>query len=56
MSRISLLQPDVCEVQLAHDHVQPHQHVQGDHPEVLGRLEVQMVDHVKILEVIAASL
>ena len=54
MSGIGLLQPDVCEVQLSHDHVQPHQHVQGDHPKVLGHLEVQMVDHVKILKVIAA--
>ena len=31
-------------VSLAHDHVQPHQHVQDHHPEALGRLEVQMVD------------
>ena len=37
MSGIGLLQPDVCEVQLARDHVQPHQHVQGDHPDVNNR-------------------
>ena len=43
-------------VSLAHDHVQPHQHIQDHHPEVLGRLEVQMVDHVEILSVIAALL
>ena len=49
MSGIGLLQPDVCEVQLAHDHVQPHQHVQLHHPEVLGRLQVQIQVQVLIL-------
>ena len=43
-------------VKLANDHDQPHQHVQDHHPEVLGRLELQMVDHIKILSVIAALL
>ena len=42
MSGIGLLQPDVCEVQLAHDHVQPHQHVQLHHLEVLGHPEAQI--------------
>ena len=42
MSGIGLLRPDVCEVQLAHDHVQPRQHVQLHHPEVLKRLQVQI--------------
>ena len=49
MSGIGLLQPDVCEVQLAHDHVQPHQNVQLHHPEVLGRLQVQIQVQVLIL-------
>ena len=40
MSGIGLLQPDVCEVQLAHDHVQPHHHVQLHHLEVLGSPKV----------------
>ena len=37
MSGIGLLQPDVCEVQLAHEHVQLH------HLEVLGHPEVQIL-------------
>ena len=43
MSEIGLLQPDECEVQLAHDRVQPHQHVQRPKPGPGGSLQ----DHVK---------
>ena len=46
MSGIGLPQPNVCEVQLAHDHVQPHQHVQLHHHEVLGRPKVQ-IQHIR---------
>ena len=42
MSGIGLLQPDVCEVQLVNDHVQPHQHVQLHHLEVVGHPEAQI--------------
>ena len=48
MSGIGLLQPDMCEVQLAHDHVQTHQyvqlhqHVQLHHLKVLGHPEAQI--------------
>ena len=49
MSGIGLLRPDVCEVQLAHDHVQPRLHVQLHHPEALKRLQVQIQVQVLIL-------
>ena len=42
MSGIGLPQPDVCEVQLAHDHVQPHQHVQLHNLEVLEHPEAKI--------------
>ena len=42
MSGIGLLQPDVCEVQLAHDHVKPHKHVKLHHLEVLGHPEAKI--------------
>ena len=44
MSKIGVLQPDECEVQLVHDHVQPHQHVQLHHLEVLGSPKAQIFD------------
>ena len=44
MSAIGLFQPDVCEVQLVHDHVQPQQQVQLYHLDVLGSPEAQIFD------------
>ena len=46
MSGIGLLQPDVCEVQLAHGIGQAHQHVQLHQNEVLGRPKVEYIDRV----------
>ena len=42
MYGIGLLQPDACEVQLAHGIGQAHQRVQLHQNEVLGRPEVQI--------------